>query len=397
MTVANKTFDKAKQEKEDEFYTQLNYIEDELRHYKQHFSGKVVFCNCDDPYESNFFKYFAMNFNSLGLKKLITTCYATSPVTGKEFQYYVDKDGQLSFMQSADSTPVQNERKPYKVEITEVKDNNGDGRVDLSDVEYLMRDGHNTMTLMKGDGDFRSAECIELLKEADIVVTNPPFSLFREYVAQLIEYDKKFLIIGNQNAITYKDIFKLIMENKLWQGYHCGDMEFVVPDYYKPRATRFWIDEKGVKHRSLGNICWFTNLDIQKRHENLPLYRTYNQEDYPCYENYDAINVDKVSDIPVDYTGNIGVPITFLGKYNPDQFKIIALGITGSINFSNERKMEILSKGKPTGKYTINAKGTLYRKFNPQKDKKPAAFRDVNDGTLYSSIYARIIIRRKQG
>ena len=193
-------------QKQDEFYTQLSLVESEMKHYRQHFKGKVVLCNCDDPYESNFFKYFAMNFNALGLKKLITTCYASSPVTGNEFQYYVNNGGQLSFIPSENNAPVQDEngRKPYKVEITEVTDENGDGRIDLADVEFLMRNKKNTMTLLDGDGDFRSPECVELLKEADIVVTNPPFSLFREYIAQLLEHKKCFVIIGNQNAVAYK-------------------------------------------------------------------------------------------------------------------------------------------------------------------------------------------------
>lgn len=199
--------------KQDEFYTQLSLIESEMKHYKHHFAGKTILCNCDDPYESNFFKYFAMNFNALGLKKLITTCYASSPVTGQEFEYYIDNGGQLSFIADADNSPMQEtERKPYKVEITEVTDENNDGRIDLSDVEYLMRNKKNTMTLLDGDGDFRSPECVQLLREADFVVTNPPFSLFREYIALLEEYQKHYIIIGNMNAVTYKEIFPMIAE-----------------------------------------------------------------------------------------------------------------------------------------------------------------------------------------
>lgn len=251
------------------------------------------------------------------------------------------------------------------------------------------------MTLLKGDGDFRSSECIELLKQADIVVTNPPFSLFREYIAQLMKYEKKFIILGNQNAVTYKETFPLLKENKMWLGYYCGDMAFAVPLHYEERTTRFWIDDKGQKWRSLGNICWYTNLDTTKRHENITLYKQYTPEEYPHYENYDAINVDKVSDIPYDYNGAMGVPITFLDKYNPEQFEIVALGIVGSIDFSIEKKMEILKNGQPTGKYTVNAKGTLYRKYNPNIDTKPPAFKDVITNELYSSIYARIIIKRK--
>ncbi len=232
--------------------------------------------------------------------------------------------------------PPPSNKKPYKVEITEVGDETGDGRVGLSDVEYLLRNNKNVLTLLEGDGDFRSDECIELLKQADIVVTNPPFSLFREYIAQLIEYDKKFVVIGNQNAITYKEIFPLIASNQLWLGFHSGHTLFAVPDDYsipdfynkndknKLRSNGYIIDSSGKLWRNLGNICWFTNLDIAKRHENLILYKNYTPDEYPHYDNYDAINVDKVSDIPCDYYGVMGVPITFLDKYNPDQFEIVA-------------------------------------------------------------------------
>lgn len=310
--------------KQDEFYTQLSLIESELKHYKRHFAGKVVLCNCDDPYESNFFKYFAMNFNSLGLKKLIATCYVTSPVTGKEFDYYIGKDGQISFLPVTDTEPILGEKRPYCVEITEVTDENQDGRVDLADVEYLMRNKKNAMTLLDGDGDFRSAECVELLKQADIIVTNPPFSLFREYIALLEEYQKKYVIIGNMNAVTYKEIFPMIAENRLWLGYNSGHFWFKVPDSYEIKKTDFKIDECGQKWRRMGNICWFTNLDIEKRHENMPLFRTYSPDKYPKYDNYDAINVDRTVDIPCDYYGVMGVPITFLSQYNPEQFEIVA-------------------------------------------------------------------------
>ena len=310
--MANKNLTNDKNAKKDEFYTQLVDIENELRHYREHFRGKTVLCNCDDPYESNFFKYFAANFNQLGLKKLVATCYDGSPITGNElpliFSVYEDEDPK---------------RIAYKVEITEVGDVNGDGRVDLADVRYLLENDKNVMKKLKGNGDFRSEECIELLKEADIVCTNPPFSLFREYVAQLMTYNKKFLIIGNQNAITYKDIFQFIMDNKVWLGFKSGDMAFKVPSDYEPRETRYWQDETGQKWRSMGNICWFTNLDHKKRHEELILFKTYNPEDYPKYDNYDAINVDKTADIPCDYDGVMGVPITFLDKYNPKQFEIV--------------------------------------------------------------------------
>ena len=311
--------------KQDEFYTQLSLIEKELKHYRSFFAGKTVLCNCDDPYESNFFKYFAMNFNTLRLKKLVTTCYATSPVVGDEFEYYVDNAGQLAFVPDTDTTPlVCSTRRPYRVEITEVTDENNDGRADLADVEYLMRNRKNTMTLLNGDGDFRSPECVELLREADVVVTNPPFSLFREYITLLEEYRKYFIIIGNMNAVTYKEIFPMIAENRLWLGYNSGHFWFKVPDSYEIKKTDFKIDEHGQKWRRMGNICWFTNVDIEKRHENMPLFRNYSPELYPKYDNYDAINVDRTVDIPCDYYGVMGVPITFLSQYNPDQFEIVA-------------------------------------------------------------------------
>jgi len=383
--MATKTFDNAKKNKADEFYTQMTDIENELWYYKDQFKDKVVFCNCDDPYESNFFNYFASGFNMLGLKKLIATCYIGSPIANTQLSLFDDE-------------PVENKttRVPHKIEIVEVQDYNADGAVDLADVEYLLRNHKNTLTRLKGDGDFRSPECVELLKEADIVVTNPPFSLFREYVAQLVEHDKKFIVIGNQNAITYKEIFKLIMENKIWlgQSIHSGDREFRVPDYYPLEAAGFRVDEQGKKYIRIKGVRWFTNIDIPCRHEMFYLCKSYTPKEYPHYENYDAINVDATTDAPCDYDGAMGVPITFLDKYNPEQFQIIALGIVGSIDFSCEKKMEILKNGQPTGKFTVNAKGTLYRKYNPEKDVKPPAFKDVETGELYSSIYARIIIKR---
>ena len=309
--MATKNLAAAKTAKEDEFYTQMSDIERELQHYWPHFAGKVVLCNCDDPYESNFFKYFVLNFNLLGLKKLICTCFDGSPVQGNELLLDFGDFGE------------EPKKIAYKVEITEVKDLNGDGAVDLADVQYLLKNDKNAISLLKQHGDFRSAECIELLKEADIVVTNPPFSLFREYIGQLMRYEKKFLIIGNQNAITYKEIFPLLKDNKVWLGYKVGDMAFKVPEYFEPRKTRYWLDDTGQKWRSMGNICWFTNLDHNKRHEGMDLVRLYSPEDYPKYDNYDAINVDKTQDIPCDYPGAMGVPITFLDKYNPEQFEII--------------------------------------------------------------------------
>ena len=309
----NSNLQQANKAKRDEFYTQLVDIEKELRHYKAHFKGKTVFCNCDDPFESNFFKYFAMNFNFLGLKKLIATCYDGSPIAGNEMPLL------------AAETLSEPQKTAHKIEITEVTDENGDGAIDLADVELLIKNHKNTLTTLNGNGDFRSDECIELLKEADIVVTNPPFSLFREYVAQLMRHDKKFIIIGNVNSITYKEIFPLLKKNQMWIGLtiRSGDREFRVPDSYPLTAAGYRIDEAGKKYIRVKGVRWFTNLDYPERHEELVLYKRYTPEEFPKYDNYNAINVDKTSDIPYDYDGVIGVPITFLDKYNPEQFEII--------------------------------------------------------------------------
>ena len=316
--VKNKNLRNAKNAKKDEFYTQLGDIEKELKHYKDHFKDKVVYCNCDDPYESNFFKYFALNFNFLGLKKLIATCYMGSPIANKELSLF-------------DYEPADNKttKAPHKIIINELTDENEDGAENLEDIVIsLTKNKNNTLTRLNGDGDFRSAECIALLKQSDIVVTNPPFSLFREYVAQLVEYDKKFVIIGNVNAISYKEIFPLIKENKLWLGasIHSGDREFNVPDDYPLNAAGHRVDNNGKKFIRIKGVRWFTNLDYKGRHEDLALNREYTPEAYPKFDNYDAINVDVTREIPKDYAGAMGVPITFLDKYNPDQFQIIGQG-----------------------------------------------------------------------
>lgn len=316
--MANKNLHNAKESKNDEFYTQLEDIEKELSHYRHHFEGKVVFCNCDDPYESNFFKYFVLNFNTLKLKKLIATSYIASPVAFKELPA---KKGNSSF---------EDLLKPYKIEIDEVYDQNGDGAINLQDVKEILEKAEKggKLTRLTGDGDFRSSESKELLKQADIVVTNPPFSLFREYVAQLIEFDKKFIILGNNNAITYKEIFQLIKNSKMWLGYSANKtMTFRLSNHYKRWN---YIDENGNKYGNVPAITWYTNLDIKKRHEELILVKKYSPLDYPKYDNYDAIEVSKVKDIPKDYDGVMGVPITFLDKFNPEQFEIIGLGISSS-------------------------------------------------------------------
>lgn len=306
----NEALNRANKAKKDEFYTQLSDINVELKHYRKHFKGKTVFCNCDDPYESNFFKYFAANFNFLGLKKLVATCYDSSPIVGEQLTVFPGK-------------------RPYKIEITEVIDENGDGSIDLSDVEFLLQNKKNVLTKLNS-GDFRSPECVEILKKADIVVTNPPFSLFREFIALLEEHRKQYLIIGNVNAVTYKEIFPLVMNNKLWMGYsiHSGDREFRVPDDYPLEAASYRVDEQGRKYIRVKGVRWYTNMDYVERHTDLDLWKKYTPEEYPHYDNYNAINVDVTAEIPEDYFGVMGVPITFLDKYNPDQFEI--LGATES-------------------------------------------------------------------
>jgi hypothetical protein len=323
----NSNLHQANKNKKDEFYTQLSDIERELEHYKDHFKGKTVLCNCDDPRVSNFFHYFSYNFEYLGLKKLITTCYKS---------------------QSADLFSTNDSEQAIYLEYG--------GRVPT--VEQI------GVKPLKGDGDFRSPEVIELLKQADIVVTNPPFSLFREYVAQLVEHDKKFIIVGHQNAITYKEVFKLIKENKLWLGYGFpGGAGHFINQHYEDYATAG--DHKEGMIRVSG-VVWFTNLEIKKRHEDLILYKKYTPDEYPKYDNYDAINVDKTKEIPMDYDGVMGVPITFLDKYNPEQFEI--LGMSASAGYNSE------VVGIP---------------FLGDKDARP-----LIDG---KNTYARVLIRRRGG
>jgi len=316
----NQNFHRASKEKKDEFYTQLVDIEKELKHYKDQFRGKVVYCNCDDPFKSNFFKYFASNFKDLGLKRLIATSYNPSPISNTQLNLF----GDVVELGKPKGRP---KITANKFIINEVGDIDGDGAFDLRDIaERLKANKNNEWIPIKGEGDFRSEESIELLKQADIVVTNPPFSLFREYVAQLVEYDKKFLILGDQNAITYKETFKLIKEDKLWLGHDNGGTKwFQVPnDYDIPTESRKKI-ENGIQYFSMGRIVWFTNLDTSKRHQEITFYKRYSKEEYPNYDTYNAINVNKVSDIPMDYGGVMGVPITFLDKYSPSQFEIIGI------------------------------------------------------------------------
>lgn len=384
--MASNLLDKAKKNKADEFYTQLPDIEAELRHYKEHFRGKIIFCNCDDPYESNFFKYFALNFNFLGLKKLIATSYTDSPVAGEQLSLFDIKG--LEGKNRAAKTP-------YKVEITEVTDENADGAVDLTDVEYLLKNGKNALTLLKGNGDFRSEECIELLKEADIVVTNPPFSLFREFVAQLMEHEKKFIIIGSKNAISYKEIFRLIKDNKIWlgNGFPNGNAYFRVPvEYSREWADGVYNPETGlVKFRNVG---WFTNLDLKKRHESITLYKQYTPEEYPRYDNYDAIEVSKTADIPCDYDGSMGVPITFLDKYNPEQFEILGITKTwfGGASKIYPNQVQVNADGSTSVVSKLNDGATIKVDIPPHGK----TYYMVDD-EYFIQLYARIIIRRKGG
>ena len=360
--MANKNLNNAKIAKKDEFYTQLTDIERELQHYWQHFKDKVVLCNCDDPYESNFFKYFALRFNQLGLKKLICTCYNGSPVQGNELM--------IDFGDFSDEP----KKIAYKVEITEVKDLNGDGAVDLSDVRYLLQNDKNVLSTLK-TGDFRDPECIELLKQADIVVTNPPFSLFREYLAQLMKYEKKFLVMGRMSALHYSEIFPLIMQNKLW----CG-VNFNISAVYKApyentlEANRKFVISKGLNpddnYIKVPAICWYTNLDHNKRHEDIDLVCKYEPDEYPTYDNYDAIDVGKLQDIPCNYDGIMGVPDTILGQLNPDQFEIIGLG---SGDLAKQAGVKKNYRGRSDLAYTKNGKSKcpysriLIRNKHPQK------------------------------
>ena len=339
--MGNRNLTSAKKAKNDEFYTRMPDIENELRHYAEHFKGKTVLCNCDDPFESNFFRYFALNFDHLGLKKLMATSYCGSPIAGGEYQ--------PSLFDDDVDAGTGRHRKAYKAVVTHVEDTTGDGGFDMEDVKALLNAPGNEVAELHGDGeygagDFRSRECLELLDEADIVVTNPPFSLFREYVATLMDYGKKFVIMGNINAVTYKEIFPLIRNNKLWPGFSFNKaMRFAMPEEYESRTDER--DEKGRKISKVPAIAWYTNLDIVKRHEDLLLYRRYkgHEDEYPKYDNYDAIEVSKVADIPEDYHGVMGVPITFMDKYNPDQFDIVAFrkGDDGrDLVFTRERERE---------------------------------------------------------
>ncbi|RJQ30175.1 DNA methyltransferase [Candidatus Parcubacteria bacterium] len=392
--MANKNLTSAKRAKNDEFYTQYGDIQKEIEAYLEYdpdvFRGKVVYCNCDDPFESNFFRYFVLNFNKLGLKQLITTSYKPLPVANTQLGLFGD-----------DKTLTKSKGRPKvtanKFIINEVRDIDGDGEFNLKDIaKQLKANKHNEWTPLEDDGDFRSDECIKLLKQSDIVVTNPPFSLFREYVKQLFEYNKKFLIIGNMNAITYKEIFPLIKNNNLWlgNGFHAGNAYFFTPNT-RDFASGVYDTKTGlVKFR---NVCWFTNLDHGRRHRPLPLmtmeenlkYSKHKEikgkKAYDKYDNYDAIEVPFTDSIPSDYNGVMGVPISFFDKYSPEQFEI--LGMCENIDLykmktkvysSAECKQAYLDKFGKKGTYDLNASGVVIR------------------DDLLEKVYQRVLIKHKE-
>lgn len=388
----NKNLGSAKTARKDEFYTQLTDIEKEMRYYKKHFKGKTVLCNCDDPFESNFFKYFVLNFNRLGLEKLIATCYFSSPIVGQQLQYKVDANGQMSFSFGDNTVESENTKHAYKAIVTTVYDKTGDGGIDMLDVAELFQSGENELVELQGDGDFRSSECIELLQQADIVVTNPPFSLFREYVSTLIEHDKKFIIIGNVNAVTYKEIFPLIQQNRLWFGasIHSGDRAFYVPDDYPLNAAGCGVDETGRRFIRVKGVRWYTNLDMKQRHEEMILVKKYNPSTYQAYDNYAAINIDKTADIPCDYAGVMGVPITFLDKYSPDQFEIIGITKTwyGMASKTYGKQIQTDKSGKQSVVSKLNDGPAL----QVSDDYNGGTYYEV-DGKRYVQAYARILIK----
>jgi len=393
----NETLTSAKAAKKDEFYTRYIDIQKEVEAYLEYdpdtFRGKVVYCNCDDPFESNFFKYFAANFNKLGLKKLITTSYDGSPIAG----------AQLSFLEYNKDEDERLKPTAVSIEIEEVKDINGDGATGIEDVQLFLEKNPHTHTHLKEGGDFRSAECTKLLQEADIVVTNPPFSLFREFVALLAKYQKHFLVIGNVQAITYLEIFPLIKENKAWLGatIHSGDREFRVPDHYPLNAASCRIDENGTKYIRVKGVRWYTNLEHGRRRQPLNLMTMSDnlrfskkmrvKKQYDKYDNFDAIEVGTYKDIPSDYEGMMGVPITFLDKYSPDQFEIVGY------EYSDELRTKVYPK-----QTQVNKKGSrsTVSKLNDvcaiRVDQAPSerTYYIVND-EYFIAPYKRLIIRHR--
>jgi hypothetical protein len=381
--LPNKNLTQAKKAKNDEFYTQLTDIEKELSHYTKHFKDKVVLCNCDDPFESNFFRYFVLNFNRLGIKKLITTSYAGSPIAYR----------QLNMFDYVDGVAPDGRKRAYKAEVTVVHGKTATSGYNMDDIANLFVTGENKLELLEGDGDFRSQECLDILDEADIVVSNPPFSLWREYISTLVSHGKKFVIVGNKNAVTYKEVFPLIQNNQLWIGVRSINSDFWLMVPYGAPYEKIGDNGTYLKHIM---ACWFTNLDIKKRHEELILVKQYHghEDEYPHYDNYDAINVDKVVDIPCDYDGVMGVPITFLDKYNPEQFEIVGLGNGAELfgptktykNVVTMKNGKAISNGNAVNRVLVwklkelPIKGTYYR---------------LETGELLFAPYARILIRSK--
>lgn len=343
MGNKNTNLQMAKYARDDEFYTTYETVKKELAHYTKHFNNKTVLCNCDDPFESNFCKYFLKNFNTLSLKRLICTSYTSSKMIATRYALVDDQDEPLSSGNG------------YVLDIEKFSDFEGEPS-DEYITDLLLKS--KKIKKLKGNGDFRSEECIRYLIDSDIVVTNPPFSLFKEFVALLEKYQKSYLLIGNQNALTYKEIFPLIQKNKAWTGYQFGEMKFRVPDSSEPRSTRYWVDETGQKWRSLGNAMWLTNLDIDRRHKVLPLSKKYTPELYPKYDLFDAINVRTINDIPCDYPGIMGVPITIINKYNSDQFEIV-----GEANHGSDNEFDLF---KPTINGKLLFKRILIRNKNPE-------------------------------
>lgn len=337
MANKNTNLHKAKQVKDDEFYTTYESIEKEMSHYLKHFENKTVLCNCDDPLESNFCKYFIVNFNELKLKRLICTSYGPSKVSMTKY-----KD--LSFKKC--------KTKGYKLDISSsIYDKNN-----MKSIEEIIVQ-NQLIVRLNGNGDFQSEECVELLKISDIVVTNPPFSLFKEIVSLVLNHKKEFLFIGSQNALLYKEIFPLIQRGEIWTGFQFGEMKFRVPKSSTPRSTRYWVDEEGNKWRSLGNAMWLTNIDNELRHKEIKLKRVYNPIDYPKYDNFDAINVKTINDIPDNYYGIMGVPITFINRFNKDQFEIV-----GEANHGSDNEFDLF-------KPTINGK-EIYKRILIRRVKK---------------------------
>ncbi len=352
--VGNAKLNRAFIVKKDEFYTQYEDVEKEILYYRKQLKGKTILCNCDDPFESAFFQYFLIHFKRFGLARLISTCYAGSQMAGRKY-------------------PLGEGTGAYKAVVTEVPNEalvKSDGSLDL---ESLFAMPGNSFEHLAGDGDFRSDECVALLKESDIVATNPPFSIFRDYVNLLERYTKDFIILGNMNAVTTKDIFPLFRDNKVWYGVsiRSGDRKFFVPESYPLNAAGCGIDENGRRFIRVKGVRWFTNLENSRRHEPLELTRIYSPSEYPCYENYDAIEVGRTQNIPTDYDGVMGVPITFLDKYSPDQFEIIMLANGNArSNVSSKTLSEVRYRRHPEDRGGVGI-------INGQR------------------VYARILIRRK--